>query len=271
MTEVKSLPKSLVGIVEAMEFEQPHTVSLPMLTQIAINSGATSDETGTAKLAYRLQELGWLGSLRTKNAWEFIPGSRAGAYSSGDRFIEFRAYLLVHPEWPGALAMESAASMLGLAQHIPDREVVSLPSGMALPKAMYDWRRVTTPIWTQGHEMRDGMPCWNLEGLLVGIAMRPSGYHDLAGLAQWLPDGGAQLDKAKLRACLSSEKESVWQRAAYLIGVAGASDIAAELMAERPPHHMIWFSATRTNGVYDPISKVSDADLAPYLEGGTGA
>ena len=271
MTEVKSLPKSLVALVEALEFEQPRVVSLPMLTQIALKSGVSVDETSTAKLAYRLQDLGWLGSLRTKNAWEFIPGSRAGVFGSGDRFIEFRSYRLVHPEWPGILAMESAASVLGLAQQWPNREVVSLPPGFALPKSLDDWRRVTAPVWSEGREIRDGMPCWNLEGLLAGIAIRPSGYEDLPGLAQWLPDTSSKMDKAKLTACLSSQPESVWQRAAYLLGVAGDSDIAEELMEERPPRHMIWFSATRTNGVYDPVSKVSDADLAPYLEGGTGA
>jgi hypothetical protein len=34
---------------------------------------------------------------------------------------------------------------------------------------------------------------------------------------------------------------------------------------------MAWFGATRHGGIYDPTTKVSDADLAPYLDGGTGA
>jgi len=271
MTKTKSLPRRLVGLVEAMEFEQPRVVSLPMLTQMAIRTGAATNETGAAKMAYRLQDLGWLGSVRTQNTWEFIPGSRAGVIGSGDRFIEFRAHLLVHPDWPGALAMESAASILGLAQHLPDREVVTLPKDVALPKALSDWRRVTAPIWAEGRTLRDGMPCWNLEGLIAGIALRPSGYQDLSGLAQWLPDTGSQLNETKLMACLTCAPESAWQRTAYLVRVAGAPKIAASMIAQRPPRHMVWFGATRDRGTYDPVTKVSDADLAPYLEGGTGA
>lgn len=43
------------------------------------------------RLVYELRRKGWLGHLRTRNAWEFLPGVRGGAYTSGDRLIEFRA------------------------------------------------------------------------------------------------------------------------------------------------------------------------------------
>jgi hypothetical protein len=271
MTVVKSLPRRLVGIVEAMEFEQPRVVTLSMLTQLAMATGAAKDAAGAAKVAYWLQELGWLGSVRTKRAWEFIPGSRAGAIGSGDRFIEFRAHLAVHPDWPGVLAMESAASVLGLAQHLPDREVVSLPPSMSLPKALSEWRMVTAAMPAEGLDQHDHMPTWNLEGLIAGIALRPSGYQDLPGLAQWLPDAGSKLRKHELLACLVFAPESVWQRAAYLARVAGAEDVAAAIVNEHPPKHPVWFGATRNGGTHDPVTKVTDADLARYLEGGTGA
>lgn len=41
------------------------------------------------RVAYDLQRGGWLGKLRTRHTWEFLPGARGGAYSSGDRFIEY--------------------------------------------------------------------------------------------------------------------------------------------------------------------------------------
>jgi hypothetical protein len=258
-------------MVEAMEFEQPLVVTLDGLTRLAIATGAAEDEAGAARLAYRLRELGWLGGLRTRRAWEFIPGSRAGAIGSGDRLIEFRAHLAVHPDWPGALAMESAASLLGWAQRPPDREIVALPPGWRLPKALSDWRMVTVATPAAGLVRRDHLPTWNLEGLIAGISSRPSGYQDLPDLAQWLPQVGPKLRGDDLLACLAAAPESAWQRAAYLARVAGAADVASALVAERPPRHPIWFSTRRGGGVHDPLAKVTDADLAPYMTGGTGA
>jgi hypothetical protein len=107
-------------MVERLELDQPRVVTMPELAQIAVETGASEPGDGPSKLVYRLQELGWLGSVRTKGVWEFIPGARAGAYSSGDRFIEFRAQHAAHPGWPGVLAMESAATLLGLAQRLLD-------------------------------------------------------------------------------------------------------------------------------------------------------
>ncbi|MDR2380157.1 MAG: hypothetical protein LBE08_03120 [Bifidobacteriaceae bacterium] len=54
--------------------------------------------------------------------------------------------------------------------------------------------------------------------------------------------------------------------------MSGAETAADELLASHPPTTLVWFGATRTAGAaYDPVVKVSDADLAPYLAGGVGA
>jgi hypothetical protein len=169
------------------------------------------------------------------------------------------------------LAMESAAGMSGLAQRLPEREVLALPSGERRPKALSDWRAVTVTIADIGTTLIDGLPSWNLEGLLAGIAARPAGYADLAGLGQWLPDVGARIRGDVLASCLAGRPVAVWQRAAYLARSAGAPDVGAHLLAAHPPRAMIWFGATRTGGRYDSASMVNDANLAPYLSGGTGA
>ena len=81
-----------------------------------------------------------------------MPGSSSPApvaerTASGDRFIEFRARHAVDPECGGVLAMESAASVLGLAQRIPEQEVVALPDDEPFPKAFVgDWRYVRIEI-----------------------------------------------------------------------------------------------------------------------------
>ena len=164
--------------------------------------------------------------------------------------------------------MESAASLLGLAQHLPSREVVALPPATPPPKSLSEWRVVTVPVPETGLERRDSLPTWNLEGLIAGIATRPSGYRDLPGLAQWLPGVGAKLRAGVLLDCLRDAPASAWQRAAYLSRVARGDETAAALLSQRPPKHMAWFGATRSGGTYDPVAKVSDADLAPHLAGG---
>jgi len=242
------------------------------LARLAVETGACDSENNAPTVAYWLQNLGWLGSVRTKGVWEFNPGSRAGAYGSGDRFIEFRAQQAANPGWPGVLAMESAASILGLAQHLPEREVVAIPRGFNLPKALSGWRSVTANLPPEGRAISDDLSHWNLDGLLAGIAIRPSGYQDLAGLAQWLPDIGPQLHAETIMGCLQDAPAAAWQRAAYLARLAGATTVANSLLTTHPPTTPAWFGGTHAAGArYDPVSQVSDCALAPYLEGGVGS
>ena len=272
MTEARALPRRVAGIVEQLELDQPRVVTTSELARIAVDVGACSEEADAPRLIYWLQDLGWLGRVRTKGVWEFNPGSRAGAYGSGDRFIEFRAQRASHPDWPGVLAMESAASLLGLAQHIPEREVVALPRGLARPKALSEWYSVSVDLPPEGCGVSDSLPHWNLDGLLVGVAIRPSGYRDLAGLAQWLPDAGPRLSMVGVMACLRGAPGSAWQRAAYLARVAGVESIADQLLATCSPSTPVWFGGNRFAGAYyDPVSKVQDGALAPYFAGGVVA
>jgi hypothetical protein len=166
--------------------------------------------------------------------------------------------------------MESAASILGLAQRTPSREVVALPQGVPLPKAMSQWRSTTVAIPLAGRTMVRGLPIWTVNGLVAGIAMRPSGYQDVVGLAQWLPESARGLDTDIIAQCLGSAPQAAWQRAAYLARLAGNVGVSGALLAARPPRQMVWFGATRRGGRFDRATQVTDADLAPYLYAGTG-
>ncbi|MDR2373625.1 MAG: hypothetical protein LBD77_05915, partial [Bifidobacteriaceae bacterium] len=160
----------------------------------------------------------------------------------------------------------------GLAQRLPEREVLALPVGVTLPKALSDWRSVTISLSAAGVHKSDGLSHWNANGLIAGIAIRPSGYRDLAGLAQWLPQSGGLVEADALAACLAHAPTSAWQRAAYLARWAGAEGVADRLMAERPPKTPVWFGATRSAGAtHDPATKITDADLAPLMNTGVGA
>jgi hypothetical protein len=271
----RSLPRSLADIVEQLELDQPSVVTLTDLANLARETGRDDsgelDDDRVRTVAYELQRRGWLGPLRTRNAWEFIPGARAGAYGSGDRLIELRAQLAINPEVPFVLAMDSAATLLGLAQHLPDNETIAAPSGTRIPKGLRGWRIVHITFPDTGTEERDGLPVWSLDALLAGIATRPSSYHDLAGLGQWLPTCGQRIDYQRLTECLVGAAASTTQRAIYLLGSAGRRDLAERLAEQHPPRGPVWFSTRKPGSRQDSLSKVADADLAPYLTGGTGA
>jgi hypothetical protein len=271
MTMARSLPARLAPIVEELELEQPRVVTLAQITDVADRFGTGGPQGRAREIAYELQRRGWLGRLRTMNAWEFIPGARAGAYGSGDRLIELRAQLAIKPQMIIALAMESAAVLQRLAQRTPDQEVVWLPAHSERPKALSQLRVVHVDLPAGAIDHVDQLPVWSVEALLAGIATRPSSYRDLAGLAQWLPDSGPRIEYERLLACLAVTNTSTKQRLIYLLQLAERADIAEDLARRFPPTVPVWFGATRSGGRLDRLSRVLDAELAPLMSGGTGA
>jgi AbiEi antitoxin C-terminal domain len=273
MTVARAIPSSIAQIVEQLELDGDLLVTLTRLADVMADVGVSADEPNVRQLAYELQRGGWLGRLRTRGAWEFLPGARGGAYGSGDRFIEFRAQHAVDPAWGGVLAMESAASVLGLAQRIPRKEVVALPADARFPKALaHDWRYVRIATPPLGVASLNGLRSWNLEGLIFGIAARPSAYEDVAGLGQWLPEAAARVDVEVLIAMLRQMKTTTRQRAAYIVGAAGNDAARAAMIATYPPSETVWLGPrVAGEGVYDAETNVNDTLLHPYLSVGTGS
>ncbi|MEZ5184963.1 MAG: type IV toxin-antitoxin system AbiEi family antitoxin [Candidatus Nanopelagicales bacterium] len=168
--------------------------------------------------------------------------------------------------------MESAASVLGYAQRVPTTEVVSLPTGTALPKSMsQDWRVVNVSLAPDGVTTIDGLPTWNVEGLLAGIATRPSGYKDLPGLAQWLPDAAKQADISLIIHLLSTATAPTRQRVAYLLAVGDNSRGSEATLAAYPPQGPAWFGTRSVAGKFNPSTRVNDTALHPYLQVGAGS
>jgi hypothetical protein len=273
MTVARVIPRSLADVVEQLELDGDLVVTSDRLATVMHQAGFEGNEVATRRLAYELQRDGWLGQLRTRHAWEFLPGSRGGAYSSGDRFIEFRAQRAVDPDWRGVLAMETAASVLGLAQRLPEQEVVALPAGQTFPKALVgDWRYVRIELPEVGLTTVNGLRSWNLEGLIVGTAVRPSAYKDIAGLGQWLPDAVTRVDVDTVIHLLETKPRATAQRAAYLLGSAGNHDARAAIVAAYPATETVWLGPRVAGaGVFDAETKVNDTLLHRYLTVGTGS
>lgn len=265
----RTISPSFASVIEQLELDGDRIVSVDRLAEVLREVGLGGDP---RQLAYDLQRAEWLGSLRTRGAWEFLPAARGGAYSSGDRFIEFRAQIVVNRTWPGLLAMESAASILGLAQRIPEREVLALPPGVAPPKAFAgEWRIISLRLPEMAMTSIDGLPTWNLEGLLAGIAARPSGYRDAPGLGQWLSEGVSRIDVEMLLPILERLSMAALQRAAYLLRVGGNQRASDEVLREHPPSGVAWFGPRGPGGSYDAETRVNDTVLHRFLTVGAGA
>lgn len=263
----RTIPPSLATVVEQLELENPVVVTVDGLAGLF-----GGDEPAARRIAYELQREGWLGQLRTRNAWEFLPGARAGSFGSGDRLIEFRARRAVDPSWPGVLAMESAASLAGLAQRQPDREVVALPERHVLPKAFAgDYRNVGIDLGPQARTTMSGLPAWTIDGLIVGIAARPAGYRDAVGLAQWLPDVGERINAAVVIRLLEPLNDASRQRAAYLLDVAGGHDLARTVLDAYPPTETVWMGPRVPGGRFHSASRVNDTMIQTWLTAGRGA
>lgn len=268
MTVARTISRSVAEVVERLELDGDIVVTVERIRAVMDELGLVGDP---RRVAYRLQADGWLGSLRTRHTWEFLPGARGGAFGSGDRFIEVRAQMAARPEWPGVVAMESAATLLGLAQRIPEQEVVALPDGERFPRALTgDWRYVRVAVPAEGTTTNSGLHTWNHEGLLVGIGARPSGYQDVPGLGQWLSTSPRDADVELLISLLSPMSAPTRQRTAYLVLASGNIEAARRIMTAYPSSDTAWLGPRRPGGRYDPLTKVSDTVLHQYLTVGVG-
>lgn len=263
MTVARVISRSVADVIELLELDGDVVVTVDRLSAVMGQLGVDGDP---RQLGYELQRGGWLGRLRTRHAWEFLPGARGGPYGSGDRFIEFRAQLAVDSSWGGVLAMESAASVLGLAQRIPEREVVAIAADDPFPKSMAGhWRYVRIEMAEEGITAVQGLPSWNREGLIVGIAVRPSCYKDIAGLGQWLGAAVYQADVARIIRLLKPMSVAASQRATYLLKASQNIAGAEAILAAYPPSQTAWLGPHRAGGLFDPLTKVNDTVLYRYL------
>src|SRR5260370_24899093 len=90
MTVARVISRSVANVIEQLELDGDLLVTVNRLAAVMHHVGLDDDKTQARRLAYELQRDGWLGRLRTRHTWEFLPGARGGAYRAGDRYIQFR-------------------------------------------------------------------------------------------------------------------------------------------------------------------------------------
>lgn len=130
-------PASLAPLVEQLELERPTTVSVAQLTSLVERAAIRTP------LRVAIQRLAARGSLLPAGVcgtWEFAPGERAGAYSSGDPLLPVQAVLSAEsgrpPGQQPCIALGSALWLHDLADRAPGRPEVAMPERVAVPVAL---------------------------------------------------------------------------------------------------------------------------------------
>jgi hypothetical protein len=256
MTVKRNVTRQLAPLVQQLELEQPRIVTREQLELWATSVGLDWPIQVTVR---RLREAGWLLDLKTRGAWEFAPGARAGAFGSGDPLIELRATLARRPSLPLSVAAESAAYLLGLVSRRPDVEVICAPDGVRLPKALSDMRLVR---WTPKVRfiVREGLPIWSVDTLLVFIGAKPSAYRDWPNVGEWLRPAVGRANTQSIEEELQGRSRGAWARVAYLLSKGGKELEALHLLDSAPPGTGPFYLGRKSgSGRYDARFDVVDA------------
>lgn len=227
---VRTIAPAVAAVLEQLELDQPLLVNREDLESAR---KATESSTTTRYLIDVLTAEGWLLPLRTRGYWEFAPAARAGAMGAGDPHIELRATLRKRPALPVALAAESAAWLLGLSARSPHRHVIAAPPALRIPPALADYRVVRYEAKLDP-EVRNGLPVWGVETLLVAMSHRPASYRDWPNVGDWLGQAVSEATEERLRVELTGEPRSTWMRLAYLVDGGGKPDMAGVLASAAP-------------------------------------
>jgi len=227
----RSVPSSLAPIIEELELRQPKLVTKAYLESLIAERNL---KLRPEEVSHRLQKQGWLLSLKTKDAWEFAPASRAGKIGSGDPFIESRATLYHRPDLPAAIAYDSAAWLHGFARRPPDKDVLSIPSHIVPPPALRGFR--ITHLQGQIDPVQiDELPIWSVETLIVLMGERPMSYRAWPTVMEWLREATSRVDYDLILKELSGRGLATWARTGYILEAGGRKDLGEKIHQQLDP------------------------------------
>lgn len=210
----RTLPRTLAGVVEELELEQPRVVTLESIGAIARRLQLRSEP---KLVAARLRQHGWLLPTGVRGVWEFAPGSHAGPYGHGDPFTLVQAVLRRHPALPVAVAQGSAAWVHGYADRLPGRPELAVPRGVEVPAPLARLARVSHFDTALELVVAKGVPTHRVETVLVHLAERPSGVRSWSSVAEWLPALAADADVQLVTVELAGRARSTQVRLGYLV------------------------------------------------------
>ncbi|WP_165170022.1 type IV toxin-antitoxin system AbiEi family antitoxin [Adlercreutzia sp. ZJ242] len=249
----RTIPKGLSRVLEELELERPQLVTTSQLAELCERAGI---RTPAKVVASRLRERGWLLPTTQRGVWEFAPAELAGAYSSADPLLPLKALAAARANERFALASQTAAWALGLADRAPavldaafEQAPASVPEGVCA--STY---RPNVPTATA-----KGVAALAPESIVVHMVQRPSAVRSWQGVAEWLPDVAYELDAATMLKELEGRPRAAAVRTGYLLqGM--RPDVADAIMEGIPPRSKTRFGAGAAKR-NDERWQVSDATL----------
>lgn len=223
-------PSGIAPLLQELELRRPSVVTKRMLAEVIDASGWKKSVRDAAD---RLVREGWLLPLRSREAWEFVPASRAAAIPSGDPWIELRALLAQKPGTPVAVAFASAVWELGFSTHRPDRETFAHAPGWRPPSSL-DLMRAVSYEWVLPTWDKEGLPVWHPATTVVAAATRPSSQDDWSNADTWLPETLRATTPEDILAEAEGRGTAALSRLAYFAEWSGREDVAQRLRPMLP-------------------------------------
>lgn len=227
-----------------------------------------------------MNDSGWLLPTQTRGWWEFAPGVRGGAYTSGNPYMALIAALAKKPDLELAVTMESAAFVHRLSEHRPRKDVIAVPKGVSRQGSLGSYRQVELQLPKFASIQMDEIPVHSIAGLLAAMAIRPLAFRDWPNVKKWLPkacelviraasnEHGSFEGEGSLLEILESRSIAARARVAYFFKVAGQVDAAEEIIRQLPddfigPVYLGSREAPSAHAKYDSLTRVYDRLIDP--------
>ena len=283
----RRIPKWASAVIARLARDRPIVVTTE---DVALRLADANSERDVDSAIRDLRNLGWLVGLPAKGTWTFIP---PGESTVSDPYLPIRAWLARDPDAGCMLAGAAAAWHLGYLDRQPQGRIsVWLPAKQRLPDGLRKYVSTVRISWTIQDTAQlapstalllkrrldivswaTGLPAFGPEALLVQLAARPSSFKPWADIVAHLDVLTADCVDARLLPLLSGQSMSTWQRASYLIDVAGEPERGAALLSKSPKKTLSVvkfshpnFHATRAaKGVWIAKYQLVDDLVAPLL------
>jgi len=274
----RQVPAWAAMLLARLGQDRPPVVTRDDLTEYLAEAGVERDLDHAIR---SLVALDWLTGTHVQSVWAFLAH---GETTTGDPYIDLRAWLAKEPAIELALAGEAAAFHLGYLDRRFDGPIALwLAEGRRPPPGVRPLVSLVRlrfrpgvdvgPSWEllrrRGLDVNvwaTGLPAFGPEALLVQLAVRPGSFGPWADLAAHASGLTGDCDVDRVRDLLDGQSGSSWQRAAYLLHAGGAEESAIEVLSGRPKGKLSHVTMGESDeGVYVAQFGVTDRLFAPLL------
>lgn len=281
----RRIPTWASPVVSGLARDRPAVVTKEDLTLRLAEAGCDREPDSAIR---ELRRMGWLVHLPVKGTWTFIPPGEDAVF---DPYLPLRAWLARDQNAGFMLAGASAAWHLGYLDRRPEGRIpIWLPHFKRLPDGLAPYVSVVRIPWKANDTAllaprpallarrrldiiawATGLPAFGPEALLVQLAARPTSFGPWTDLVTHLDQLIADCSDERLERLLSDRPTSVWQRASYLVDVAGEPVRGQALFAKCQKETMPvarFANAHSDNGgesIWVPGYQLVDEVVAPLL------